>query len=81
LEVDLMKKNNTETFAELVGAAHHLQRRNRRARRVVAFSTSMIGPALRTAAVISLVRKLGPRKTGRLLAAVAGNELARSRRG
>jgi hypothetical protein len=76
-----MKKNHTKTRAELVTAAHRLQRQNRRARRMVAFSTSMIGPALRTAAVISLVRKLGPRRTGRLLAAVAGHELARSRRG
>jgi hypothetical protein len=51
------------------------------ARRIVALSASMIGPALRTAAVISLVRKLGARRTGRLLAAAAGRELARSRRG
>jgi hypothetical protein len=75
-----MTKNHAETLAELVAVAHRLQRRNRSARRTVAFSTSMIGPALRTAAVISLVRKLGPRRAGRLLAAVAGNELARSRR-
>jgi hypothetical protein len=41
----------------------------------------MIGPALRTAAVISLARKLGPRRTGRLLAAAAaGNKLTRSHR-
>jgi hypothetical protein len=75
-----MKKNHTETLTELMAVAHGLQRRNRRARRIVAFSTTMIGPALRTAAVISLLRKLGARRTGRLLAAVAGSELARSRR-
>ena len=76
-----MKKNNAETLAELVAAAHGLQRRNRRAGRIVASSARMIGPALRTAAVISLLRKLGPRRAGRLLAAVAGSEIARSRRG
>jgi hypothetical protein len=75
-----MKKNHTETLAGLV-AAHRLHRRNRRARRTGAFLTSMIGPALGTAAVISLVRKLGTQRTGRLLAAVAGHDLARSRRG
>jgi hypothetical protein len=75
-----MKKNHAESLAKLVPPAHRMERRNHRARRVAAFSMSMIGPALRTAAVISLVRKLGPRRTGRLLAAVAGSELARSRR-
>lgn len=76
-----MKKNQAEMLAELVSAAHRLKRRNRRARRIAAVWTSVIDPALRMAAVISLVRKLGPRLTGRLLAAAAGNELARSRRG
>ena len=76
-----MKKNQAEMLAELVSAAHRLQRRNRRARRIVAVSTSVISPAIRMAAVISLVRKVGPRQTGHLLAAAAGNELPRSRRG
>ncbi|MFL5954656.1 MAG: hypothetical protein ACJ76I_11170 [Gaiellaceae bacterium] len=75
-----MKKHQNDTLVELVAAAHRLHRRTRRAGRVVSFSMSMIGPALRTAAVISLARRLGPRRTGRLLAAVAGNKLARSRR-
>jgi hypothetical protein len=72
-----MKRHQKETLVGLVASAHRLHARDRRARRIVSFSTSMIGPALRTAAVISLVRKLGPRRTGRLLAAVAGNKLAR----
>ena len=76
-----MKKNHVKTLAALVTVARSLQRRNRRARSVVAFSASMLGTALRTAAVISVLWKLGPRRTGRLLAALAGNELARSRRG
>jgi len=48
-------------------------------RRTHALSTRMIGHALRTAAVISLARKLGPRRTGRLIAFVAGDRYARSR--
>jgi hypothetical protein len=75
-----MKSNHTEARAELTAAAHRLQRRDRRNRRAVAFSMHMFGPAIRAAAVISLVRKLGARRTGRLLVAVAGSELARSRR-
>jgi hypothetical protein len=71
---------NQKMLAALVAAAHQLQPRRRRARRIVAFSASMIGPALRAAAVVSLVRKLGSRRTGRLLAVAAGNELLRSRR-
>jgi hypothetical protein len=67
-------------LAEFVAAAHHLQRRRRRARRILAFSASMVGPALRAAAAISLARRLGSRRAGRMLAVAAGSELVRSRR-
>lgn len=50
-----------------------------KARSILTLSARMVGPALRTAAAISLARKLGPRRTGRLIAFVAGDRYARSR--
>ena len=75
-----MTKDAKEPFIELLAGAQRLQRRNRRTRRILALSAGMAGPALRTAAVLSLARKLGARRTGRLIAVVAGAEFARSRK-
>jgi hypothetical protein len=79
--VDWMKNDRKEMLTELLAGARRLHRRNRRIRHVLAFSTRVAGPALKTAALLSLARTLGPRRTGRLLVVVAGSELARSRRG
>jgi hypothetical protein len=75
LEVDVMKKDRNSPFTELLVGAQRLQRRNRRARRI----GGVVGTALRMAAAISLFRKLGPRRTGRLIAFAASSELNRAR--